>query len=214
MGYRALWASCFLLSACTVANPLFTGGLSLDAGHDGAQVENHDLSTAPTPDLAAQCQPGERACNPGTTQLSAGCTDGKFTPDRLCPSQSDCMGGYCAPPPQNGNGLGEPCDFTGTARENECTQFSQALSCQPFIDSQTMQVSWICDQQVGQGLPGQTCDKGSQCRSGFCGDNGTCFRGCFGDGDCPINNGLILQCASVTITVEGQQVMATSCIPM
>jgi hypothetical protein len=215
MAHRPLGVAALLLCGCTVSNPLFNGGLGVDGGqHDIGQPQpGHDL--APGPDLAAQCQPGERACSTTATAASARCEGGKFAADRLCPSQSVCMTGYCQPPPQNpGGGAGDPCDGNGGPRENDCTFFSQLLSCQPFVDPASKMVSWVCDNEVGMGLPGATCTKGGQCRTGFCGSNGTCYRGCLSAQDCPINGGVVLQCAPVSITVEGVSVTANSCIPM
>ena len=56
---------------------------------------------------------------------------------------------------------------------------------------------------------------GDDCRSGFCGSNGTCFRACLNQADCPImgNTGQPYRCENVDVTVEGIKVQEKSCIP-
>ena len=74
-------------------------------------------------------------------------------------------------------------------------------------------VGWICGRPVGMGFPGTKCTSGSECRSGFCGDNGFCFRACKGDFDCPQGGQVQFVCADTTIVVDGKKVTAGSCVP-
>ena len=82
------------------------------------------------------------------------------------------------------------------------------LECQPFVDPNNRSVQWFCDSPVGAGGPGTSCKQGSECKSGFCGSNGTCFRACKMDFEC---GGL--SCNNVEIVVEGVRVQSGSCVP-
>ncbi len=221
MKYLA-WAT-FLLAACTVSNPLYTGGDGGSIGtpdfsgvHDGGT--GHDLPMPPRDfTVPGSCTDGDRKCEGTKSQI---CQGGTFKTDRACPSGSTCTGGFCQPPMMSLNGTGTGCsvDTGGGPQplENACFQgggTTNSLSCQPFVDA-AGGVTWVCDAPVGTGLPGTMCTEGGQCRSGFCGSNGTCFRGCASSQDCPRDNtGQQLQCTTVTITVEGVTVMAQSCTP-
>jgi hypothetical protein len=83
--------------------------------------------------------------------------------------------------------------------------------CQPFVKNGG-DVTWACAPPIGNGIVGQKCSHGADCRSGFCGSNGTCFRACAFVTDCP-NSGGPYACTPVQITVEGVPVTANSCIP-
>jgi hypothetical protein len=128
--------------------------------------------------------------------------------DRACPTGATCQTGYCAPP-----AAAQSCDAAPGPQENQCLVISTTLSCQPFIVGQ--QPVWRCVHAVGAGAIGTVCTAGSQCRSGFCGSNGTCFRACVNTIDCPVPaTGKPFRCdPTVQITVEGQVVHAGSCVP-
>jgi hypothetical protein len=222
MKYRGL-AMLFLLSACTVNNPSYVGpggggdGSMGLPGQDGG-ISFHDggghADFAALPDLSTGCAPDTRSCISTPIEASESCLNGTFVPSRPCPSASTCMDGYCQPPPAASTGQGTPCDTNnGQPLENDCSSLSQVQpSCEPFVNPADKSVSWFCDDPVGVGLPGSPCTSGKQCRTGFCGSNGTCFRGCVTDMDCP-NNGRQLVCQTVDIEVEGVKVSAQSCIP-
>jgi hypothetical protein len=220
-----LAVSALLLSACTVLNPSYDpssgGGLGsgggVDSGvlSDGSVVIARDLTpTGPVADLAPVCSGSQRQCL--ATSGSASCMGGNYVLDRKCPMGSMCASGYCQAP-----GLGIPpagvtCDFGQGPAENNCfsaTGGDNGLSCQPFISNLTGDFTWVCTPKVGAGLPGDACQDGSQCRSGFCGSNGTCFRTCHTDQDCPQSQTKHLTCASVDLVVEGKPLQADSCIP-
>jgi hypothetical protein len=202
--------------ACTRNNLEYNPfGTSLDGGNgrDLAGVIV-DLAGQPTPrDLATvnNCQADERTCQ---GNASAGCTNGTAVVDRTCPSASMCVDGYCEPPPPSGMfGVeGRPCVFNGSPTESACTMTgSTEFSCQPFVvDAQNEDVEWVCARAVGMKGRGDACTTGAECRSGFCGSNGTCFRACVGDRDC---NSASQRCADVKIVVEGIEVQERSCIP-
>jgi hypothetical protein len=140
------------------------------------------------------------------------CSGGAFEVSRVCPSQSFCANGYCNAP--GGNPMS--CDAAGPNELDCLTTPTATLSCQPFVDPSNpvaSQVKWFCDDPVGVGLPGDPCTTGSECRSGFCGSNGTCFRACTTSCPAKSHTGMPLHCAAVTIDVEGVMVSATSCIP-
>jgi hypothetical protein len=204
-----------LLAACTAPNPSYVGFIPTDGGSgpDGSAIA--DLAT-PTDltgsDLSPVCIDGQRIC---LAQSGSGvCMGGQFTLDRKCPADSICQKGFCrAPTSGSMPPLGSPCD-TGGAQENQCfASVTDQLSCQPFVNPSSKAVSWACEKPVGAGVPGTACTEGAQCRSGFCGDNGTCFRACHVDTDCPQTNGQLLHCADVKITVEGVAVTTGSCVP-
>ena len=218
-----LAAGALLLSACTVLNPSYdpTGGVGGGGGgdlgshgsSDGA-AEAHDLaSTGPTPDLMPICTGEQRLClaNSG----SAGCVDGNYVLDRKCPMGSMCASGYCQPPSLGIPPAGINCDFGTGPAENNCFAVGGAdngLSCQPYVNGLTGNVSWACTPKIGAGLPGDACQDGAQCRSGFCGSNGTCFRTCRVDTDCPQSATRHLRCATTDVIVEGKTVHENSCI--
>ncbi len=211
-----------LISGCTVDNPNYVGrgdaGVLPDgaANLDGASADltsgKQDLSSG------GQCVEGERRCGNGGADSEI-CINAAYTVDRTCPSGSLCQQGYCQPPqPEGGGQLGTDCampTFVGSGpQENQCLQnLSDKLSCMPFFDPSAGGIVWRCDREIGMGVPGTPCTMGSQCRSGFCGSNGTCFRACQGDQDCPVENNGQTFCRQVSIVVEGQQVTAGSCIP-
>jgi hypothetical protein len=218
MKYRVTAAAALLLSACTSLNPNYNpNGVVPDGGvgpgSDGGTGNNKDSGTPG--DLAAVCKDTQRQCL--ATTGSAACVSGQYMLDRKCPMGSMCKTGYCQPPAMSFvNPTGNPCDVAGGPQENQCfSQVTDTLSCQPFVtDPANKSVSWICATSVGMGLPGAPCTDGSTCRTGFCGSNGTCFRACQLDTDCPVQtNGTRYNCREVTITVEGVAVKQTSCIP-
>lgn len=175
------------------------GGRSVDLGGGGGGR-----------DLASGCAIDTRVCQGSS---SVACLNGALTVDRTCPSASMCVDGYCEAPPQ---GMftteGRPCDFNGAPTESACVQGgSSEFSCQPFVaDPVDQTIDWVCARAIGMKGRGDACTKGSECRSGFCGDNGTCFRACAGDRDC---QSTMQKCADVKIVVEGIEVQAKSCIP-
>lgn len=205
-----------LLVSCTAPNPLFVAedGFGGGGGVDGGLVDlaNVDLTTRPSPDMAGVCRPEDRACL-ATDTISAACVGGQLVIDRRCPADSSCRGGYCTPPPEDTPPAGSPCGIGGP-QDSQC--WSSSYACQPFVTSPAQRsVGWVCARAVGQGLPGAPCTSGGQCRSGFCGSNGTCFHACQSVFDCPNQNGpgTRLKCSAVQIVVEGVPITAKSCIP-
>jgi hypothetical protein len=225
-------ASAALLAACTVSNPLYNGSggaggaggggsdLGGHGGHGGAGGSGGTGGAGGSPQdmsIVPACTDGARRCGANDSEV---CVGGVFQPDRLCPSASMCAttgqaAGYCAPPPMSNTGVGNGCDFGFGPQENLCfSTTADTNSCQPFVDDPVAgTVTWVCDKPVGTGVPGAACTAGAQCRSGFCGSNGTCFRACQNDNDCPRTAGVTFQCMDVQITVEGVTVTASSCVP-
>lgn len=213
-----LVAACEL--SCTTVNPDFVGfGAGVDGGATDGSPEGHPDLHAGGPDLAPVCTAGQRACL--ATTGSAACQGGQLKLDRKCPTGSSCTAGYCQAPPMSSTSLtGQSCDVGFGPQENNCFAnggpAADTLSCEPFVtDPAQMGVSWVCAPSVGQGLPGTACTRGDECRSGFCGSNGTCFRACAQDNDCPFqgSTGKRYACNNVDVTVEGVTVSAKSCIP-
>jgi hypothetical protein len=188
-------------------------------GGTGGGSTAPDLSMVEPPDLGAPpdltppppvCKDGTRECF-GTTAVV--CDHGQWTSGRPCPyatnpSTASCTGGYCDSP------AGAPnCLFGSGPSETYCyQQVSQNASCEPFVDPQSMGLFWSCAQSVGKGASGDACTNGSQCRTGLCGANGTCFRSCTGASDCPQHTPA-LKCKSVGIEVEGVSMTENSCVP-
>jgi|SRR5579871_1474064 len=203
------------LVGCTAANPDYVppgGDGGLGGNHDAA-MKQVDLKQPPVePDLKPppECQPGDRSCLGGSA-VSESCINGVYQPDRVCPISSDCMDGYCQVPGDNGTTQGDQCDS-----ESQCAASQQTFdySCQPFVtDPQNGTVEFHCAHLFGMGGSGAPCMSGMDCRSGYCiAGRNTCFRACNGDQDCPFRNGQRTVCRTVTITVEGVDVMATSCV--
>jgi hypothetical protein len=209
------FAASLFLVACTVDNPNYRP-TTLDAGAD-LSGKPSDMSGPKQPDLSTPpgCASGPRVCL--ASGASASCMGGGYVIDRKCPTGSTCSDGFCSPPAQGTfppQGMGCTGNVGGgggnNPNENICIFVNQAYSCQPFILSGAL--DWVCAAAVGTGTPGTTCTVGADCRTGFCGDNGTCFRGCNNDSDCP-NTGQTLTCQTVNITVEGQTISAKSCVP-
>jgi|GEM_PF-2924149 len=208
-------------SNCTVSNPLYsgnTGNPDLSASPDGG-INQFDLSHS-TVDLATHpsCVQSDRSCAQSGDEASLSCVLGQLAPDRTC-LDSTCTDGYCNPPDQqSGSQIGADCAQNGDPNDVSC-QFAPGvgLACQPFVtDPQNGGVEWFCGTAVGQGNSAAACTKGSDCRSGFCGTNGFCFRACGSDNDCPVNmmSGKRYHCDKVGITVEGVQVNEfRSCVP-
>src|SRR5258706_1929567 len=141
MQYRALAALALLGSACTANNPFWSGGGdggNSDGGSRDLSSAGHDLRGGG--DLAPMCHDGDRQCI-ASTQASASlvCTAGMYKADRVCPFMAACDQGYCTPPPPNGVGAGNSC-----SSENDCSQISTEMSCEPFVDPLLMDVSWFC----------------------------------------------------------------------
>jgi len=183
------------------------GGGNIDLAGGGGNV---DLGGGGGRDLASGCVNDTRVCQGSS---SVACLNGALTVDRTCPSDSMCVDGYCEAPPQGMfNAEGRPCDFNGDPTETACVQGGTSeFSCQPFVaDPVDQTIDWVCARAVGMKGRGDACTKGSECRSGFCGNNGTCFRACAGDRDC---QSTMQRCADVKIVVEGIEVQAKSCIP-
>lgn len=212
------------LAACTADNPLYTPGISGDlAGSSDLQGQKDvDLAGPPNKvDMAGPmaCMIGERTC---LANNAAGCRMGAFVKDRTCPTGSTCADGHCAAPSPGTNNLGKNCAPTGTPTESLCVagvsggSASTIPSCEPFIDPAAPtdgKVVWACAPPIGMGVSGTPCTEGSQCRSGFCGSNGTCFRSCITAADCPSSgSGGGWKCSVVSITVEGSMLMASSCV--
>lgn len=224
--------ACAATFGCTASNPSYiggnggsggvggSGGPSADmAAGGGGGMGPHDMAVL-QPDLAgAMCTGDQRACVQVPTPMSVMCSSGMFTRDRVCPfgnvngSGASCSKGYCQPPTTNGT---TSC-ATGGPLEQICDQMgggtTHPYSCQPFITNpSTPTVDWWCAIAAnrGSGVAGTSCTKDSDCRTGFCGSNGTCFWACQTTGDCL---SATLQCKQVTILVEHVTVTATSCIP-
>jgi len=212
---------CFV--ACTTENPLYVP--ETIAGDGGVR----DLATASHTDMpsgakdfatpSTMCTDGERLCSATASEI---CEAGMLAVDRTCPTSSDCKGGYCQPPPVGQNNVGKSCSTSaGHETEQLCLigvsgNQNNAPSCQPFVSnsSSDKSISWFCAPRVGPGLAGMPCTNGDVCRSGFCGDNGTCFRACVSVADCPSDGGPgKWKCEQVDITVEGLPASASSCIP-
>jgi len=228
-GKSAFFLALFFVG-CTMPNPNYAGdnggggvgggGSAPDMGTGGGGSvdmsgggDHADMSGGGTTDGGSNTCAGKRMCatNPVASQT---CENGHFTSDRLCPEgdvsvlDAQCNAGYCEPPVGS-----SPCDVTGGPSEDYCfNAVGMDHSCQPFVNPQSKAISWSCAVIVGQGASGDACTKGSQCRSGFCGSNGTCFRPCNGNGNCPQSN-IPLSCKKVTFTVEGVTVSANSCVP-
>ncbi|HZS40526.1 MAG TPA: hypothetical protein VFF06_27025 [Polyangia bacterium] len=207
-----------LASGCTADNPNFIG--DGDGGVDSGGIRfdggQHDLAKGGADLAGTTCADGQRRCGAGASEI---CINAMFTTDRMCPSMSMCHEGYCQPPAAvAGSQVGANCEmpmFGGTGpQENQCLlNLAAKLSCMPFFDPTAGGIVWRCDTEVGQGLPATPCTMGSQCRSGFCGSNGTCFRACQSDQDCPQTSQQQTRCQNVSIVVEGMQVDAQSCTP-
>jgi hypothetical protein len=205
-----------LMAACTTENPHYTGAIDLGAGD--AVAGQIDLASPINPgsaDLAgpAKCVDGERSCN---MTGSRGCVGGVFVEDRVCPAGSMCVGGHCPAPTGGATNVGKDCAPTGHPTESICVAglsgpIATVPSCQPFVGPTSTAPVWICAPRIGMGLPGQACTSGAMCRSGFCGDNGTCYRACISPADCPTQGGP-WKCETVKIVVEGVAVQAPSCI--
>lgn len=223
------WLFVFAIGAaagCTKANPDFRDTIKLDASttvvdmsvRDGAVVAPDLTSTADLrpvpPDFAVPaCVEGARFCN--DNKIIA-CEKGDFVLDRQCPSGSSCVDASCQPPPLNpATGLaGSNCKGDNGPSENFCLAVTGLnLSCQPFLSGGD--VLWRCATAVGAGVPATQCDpdEGAKCRTGFCGDNGTCFRTCVDDNQCPNFGNQQTTCKSTNILVEGKTVSAKSCVP-
>jgi hypothetical protein len=221
------WATVLVLTGCTAANPLFhadAGGppppdLAQSprdlAGPDDLARPPRDLSRAPI-DLTTGgvCTGDARTCAPDSS-ASESCVNGAVTVDRECPGTSRCSAGYCQPPFAGVGTLGHRCDGNGGAQEGQCMPMvATDPTCAPFVDPLTGALAWYCAKPIGPGGPGAACSAGAECRSGFCGSNGTCFRACQTDQDCPPSaTGRRLRCGGVQITVEGVVVEQPSCIP-
>jgi hypothetical protein len=201
-----------LAAGCTAHNPSFTG--------DGGSSGQDDLAGNTATDLAGvvldlagpmgSCMAGQRMC--AGTQASDRCEGGMFVVDRNCPMGSQCMSTYCAPPAQGiGNQVGQRCDANGGAQQLQCmASLMQSLSCQPFVDPVSKDLRFFCDASVGTGIAGTLCTRGSECRSGFCGGNNTCYEACQANGP---GTGCTLRCQSVSIVVEGVKQTVKSCAP-
>jgi hypothetical protein len=186
--------------------------MSMPVVHDMAMHE---------PDLAhpGECGPGERQCTNTPSPSSESCQSNMFVLDRRCPFASlafngaTCNGGYCRPPTGQtmlpcGTAGGDGDDFICAQQGNG----TRALSCQPFVSNPAKgTVEWFCAVAVtnARGSAGDPCTSGAECRTGFCGSNGTCFVACTNDNECPGPIG----CGNVKITVEGVTVSTQSCVP-
>ncbi|MDB4966320.1 MAG: hypothetical protein JWN44_2009 [Myxococcales bacterium] len=208
---RLLATLAVLVAGCTAHNPSFVGdgGATDDLAGGGG---SSDLATGPL-DLSGpmgSCSAGQRMC--AGTQASDRCEGGIYVVDRNCPAGSECMSTYCAPPlPGVGTQVGQRCDASGGPQQLQCSAaLVQNLSCQPFIDPVSKDYRWYCDSPAGGGSAGTPCTRGSDCRSGFCGSNGTCFEACQAAGP---GSGCALRCQSVQIVVEGVKQTVKSCSP-
>ena len=203
------------------------GGLGGNGGVD-AFVPLPDMAMSASPDMArilpTQCSPDERRCE-NMPVASDSCSGGQWSVDRLCPygarpkQDATCMSGYCQPPPTNGLTGCAPTPGNGGPVENICPQnVGNSFSCQPFItDPMNHGVEWWCAiaPNAGLGSAGDPCNLGSDCHSGICASNGTCFYGCQTMTDCPILKGghIAMSCTQVTLHVEGQDITTGSCTP-
>jgi hypothetical protein len=188
--------ACLLACGCTRANSDYIADSSVPGDNDFGLA---DLSaTAGMP-----CTSGARDCL--GAGASAFCDSGRLAVDRTCPAQSSCAATYCVPPASKPlTQVGERCDVGGGPREGLCrANLADMLSCQPFVAGSRL--AFYCDSAVGTGGAGTRCTQGSECRSGFCADNGYCFAGCQSDAECPV------RCASVHITVEHVTESTKSC---
>lgn len=200
-----------------------TAALLLLASLSGCVADNPDYVAGVTRADMAACQAGERRCRgAGEAWLSQGCQDGRWTDDRRCPTGSACQAGYCQPPTLQGMFEGRPC-----TRENECffPLSSSEYSCQPFVvaEGASILVAGFCTAQVGQGLPGTSCQPpdGRGCRTGFCdetpriiggGSGSVCYRACAVSADCPTTARFV--CSEARLTVEGVRYTGgRSCVP-
>jgi hypothetical protein len=200
---RHLATLAVLFAACTTHNPSFVGNADLNPP-SGDLAGPADLSGP-----MGTCGPGERKCPAPTA--SDRCENGTFIVDRECPAGSVCSLTYCAPPVSMlPTQIGQRCDAGNGAQDLQCSASKMLmLTCQPFVNPANKSVQWFCDTPVGAGAAGTACTRASQCRSGICGANGTCFAACQQDFEC--KNGL--HCNGVDILVEGVRVQAGSCVP-
>lgn len=214
----------FFASACTSANPDYHRAIVFDMGAAGdAAARDFGIAAAgdlagadlksPGPDFAqpVECSGAQRRCKDKEAQ---GCVAGKYTTDRIC--TVSCVDGSCTAPTDSSVGGLQGSDCANDAnqpRENDCLLSTQLnLSCEPFLVDNDL--AWRCANAVGSGVPATPCTTGDVCRSGFCGSNGTCFRACIENNDCPqfVNN-LEIECRQVSILVEGHKISAKSCVP-
>lgn len=198
-----------LVAGCTAHNPDYMPGAG--GGGDLAGTPPADLAGAVV-DLAGPmgaCSSGQRTC--AGTVASDRCEGGMFVVDRVCPMGSACMSNYCAPPPPvPASQVGQRCDQIGGGPQQLACMAAPGLSCQPFVVAGTDTLRWYCDTAVGAGVAGTHCTKGSDCRSGFCGSNGTCFEACQ---QASTTTFCTLSCQTVDIVVEGVKTSVKSCIP-
>jgi hypothetical protein len=203
------------------------GGNGGNGGVDAA-VPLPDMAMSAAPDMArilpTQCTADQRQCVVMPT-ASEGCSGGYWSVDRACPYGSrtkqgaSCSAGYCQPPQTNGTTGCSPTPGNGGPVDNICPgSVGKDFSCQPFItDPNNLDVEWWCAIAVDQGVgsAGDPCTQGSDCHSGICASNGTCFYGCQSTADCPLlkNNHITMACSDVTIHVEGQDIQTQSCSP-
>ena len=197
---RHLATLALLVAACTTHNPNFVG--------DGSSLTGDLAGPADLNGPMGSCGAGERKCPAATA--SDRCEKGVFVVDRQCPAGSTCMLTYCAPPSTMlPTQIGQRCD-AGGAQDLQClANKTLMLECQPFIDPTNRSVQYFCDAPVGSGGAGTSCTRGSECKSGFCATNGTCFSACQQDLEC--KNGL--RCRGVEILVEGVRAQSGSCAP-
>jgi hypothetical protein len=202
--------SVFFVAACVADNPYYSPSTEMDL----AGVAPMDLSSAAPGDLSMSspmCTDGKRACS-GSKAESVVCESGMFVADRMCPTGSTCADGVCGLPASGPNNSGRSCmSVIGGATATLCFQGAMmpVPDCQPFV--QMGSIVWECAPPVGNGGVGVSCTKGAECRSGFCGSNGTCYRACVFATDCP-NSGGKWVCSPVQISVEGVQTTANSCV--
>lgn len=230
--------ACAAAIGCTANNPNFVGNGSMSgadmslggganggsggggAGGGGGGGGAHDMAmSGGQQDMTVfACTGDQRLCIQTPSPTSVFCNSGTFAKDRVCPfgnstgGGSVCQSGYCQPPTTNGT---TSCG-TGGPLEQICEQIggsAKNFSCQPFITNPaTASVQWWCAVAAnrGAGVAGSSCTKDSDCHTGFCGSNGTCYWACQSTSDCLSS---VLLCKSVTIEVEHVAVTALSCAP-
>ncbi len=216
-------------TGCTSDNPNFRPSITFDAGLIDLHVGNDlggvtsggdmtvpvtmvDMAKPPPPDLfQSLCTPNTRFCNDNKIII---CDGSKYVVERYCPQGSSCKDASCQPPMSNPVPAmsGSVCENDQGPNENFCLDtLALNLSCQPFLVGDD--ISWQCAGAIGAGTPATPCASGATCRTGFCGSNGTCYRACNEDNDCPSGGPIDLKCTSVNIVVEGHNLSAKSCVP-
>jgi hypothetical protein len=168
-------------------------------GGAGCTRPNPEFQNDTAPAADQPCLAGARSCS-GQTSLV--CIGGTFQNDRTCPSGTSCVNGACNPGPS----------ATRCMDDRQCPN---GTMCSVFIDPQAPGVlNTFCSAPTGTVAAGGRCQANQDCQSGLCvgaRPSASCFQACRSDNDCPA----LLQCAEVSVTVEGVrgQTRLKACVP-